>query len=50
MTNVGLNKNETKGKTYCTSPPRRYSFNTINCSTTKSGEFVFDLVRVKTTT
>ena len=22
--------------------PRRYSFNTINCSTTKSGEFVFD--------
>ena len=49
MINRGLNKNETKSKMYCTSPPqrsftspRRYSFSTINCSITKSGEFVFD--------
>ena len=42
MINGGSNKDKTKGKTYCTSPPRRYSFSTINCSTTKSGKFVFD--------
>ena len=41
MINEGSNKDKTKGKTYLTSP-RQYSFSTINCSTTKSGEFVFD--------
>ena len=49
MNNRGSNKNETKSKTYHTSPPwqsfalpRRYSFSIINCLTTKSDEFVFD--------
>ena len=43
MNNRCSNKNETKSK--CTVPfalPRRYSFSTINCITTKSEEFVFD--------
>ena len=45
MNNGGSNKNETKSKTYRTSPfasPRRYSFSMIICLTTKSEEFVFD--------
>ena len=36
MTNGGINKNETLAL------PRRYSFSTIICLTTKSGEFVID--------
>ena len=49
MTSGGTNKNETKLKTYLTSlpwrsfsSPRRYTFSTIICLTTKSGEFAFD--------
>ena len=43
MINEGSNKDKTKLKPYCTSPSRRSeTFSTINCSTTKSGEFVFD--------
>ena len=39
-----------KNVSYLSAQAKRYSFSTINCSTTKSGEFVFDLVRVKRTT
>ena len=42
MINGDSNKNETKGKMYRTSLPRRYSFSTIICLTIKSGEFVID--------
>ena len=39
-----------KNVLYLAAKAKRYSFSTINCSTTKSGEFVFDSVRVKMTT
>ena len=42
MNNGGSNKNETKSKTYRTSPPQRYSFSMIIFLTTKSEEIVFD--------
>ena len=42
MINEDSNKNESKEKMYCTSPPRRYLFSTIICLTTKSREFVID--------